>query len=140
MIPSSSVQAGFAAIGRIVADGSADENERAMLEELEQRATGEITVASRDASSTASRSARAPTSGSSTTRRSSRAATSTGRRSTRSSTACSPAARSFLTILSGEEHRRSTGSSAELAHAPPDLEVEIHEGGQPHYPLLVVAQ
>ena len=50
VIPSRSVQAGFAAIGRFVATAPAEENERAMLEELEGAATGEITVASRDAS------------------------------------------------------------------------------------------
>jgi hypothetical protein len=29
---------------------------------------------------------------------------------------------------------------AELQQANPELEVEVHEGGQPHYPLLVSAE
>ena len=32
------------------------------------------------------------------------------------------------------------GLVAALEERHPDLEVEIHEGGQPHYPLLLVAQ
>jgi DAK2 domain fusion protein YloV len=43
VIPSRSVQAGFAAVSRFVATASADENEQAMLEELESAATGEVT-------------------------------------------------------------------------------------------------
>ena len=31
--------------------------------------------------------------------------------------------------------RRSTALLAELAAAHPELELEVHEGGQPHYPL-----
>ncbi len=49
VIPSKSVQAGFAAMSRFVPTSSPDENEQAMLEELEGAVTGEITVASRDA-------------------------------------------------------------------------------------------
>ena len=49
VIPSKSVQAGFAAMSRFVPTSSPDENEQAMLEESGARPTGEITVASRDA-------------------------------------------------------------------------------------------
>ena len=94
VIPSRSVQAGFAAIGRFVATASAEENARAMLEELEGAATGEITVASRDARLEG------------------------------------------IEILEGAY----LGLVAALEKRHPDLEVEIHEGGQPHYPLLLVAQ
>jgi DAK2 domain fusion protein YloV len=45
-----------------------------------------------------------------------------------------------LTILLGEE----TNSAEELVEgirtAHPDLEVEVHEGGQPHYPLLFAVE
>src|SRR5262249_36424124 len=49
VVPSRSVQAGFAAMGRFVSTSSPDENEDAMLEELASVTTGEVTVASRDA-------------------------------------------------------------------------------------------
>ncbi|HEX4930140.1 MAG TPA: DAK2 domain-containing protein, partial [Gaiellaceae bacterium] len=48
VIPSRSVPAGLAAIGRYVPSLDAAENEAAMLEALEQVATGEVTLASRD--------------------------------------------------------------------------------------------
>ena len=47
---------------------------------------------------------------------------------------------SFLTILTGEDAPALDGLVAALEARHPDLEVEIHEGGQPHYPLLLVAQ
>ena len=46
----------------------------------------------------------------------------------------------FLTILTGENAPPLDGLVASLEKRHPDLEVEIHEGGQPHYPLLLVAQ
>ena len=48
VIPSRSVPAGLAAIVRYLPSLSAEENEAAMLEALDQVATGEVTVASRD--------------------------------------------------------------------------------------------
>ena len=48
VIPSRSVPAGLAAIVRYLPTLSAEENEAAMLEALDQVATGEVTVASRD--------------------------------------------------------------------------------------------
>jgi dihydroxyacetone kinase-like predicted kinase len=47
---------------------------------------------------------------------------------------------SFLTILTGEDAPAVDGYVAAVEARHPGLEVEIHEGGQPHYPLLVVAQ
>ena len=47
---------------------------------------------------------------------------------------------SFLTILTGEDAPTLEGLVSALEARHPDLEVEIHEGGQPHYPLLLVAQ
>ena len=46
----------------------------------------------------------------------------------------------FLTILTGEDAPALDGLVAALEARHPELEVEIHEGGQPHYPLLLVAQ
>jgi DAK2 domain fusion protein YloV len=41
-----------------------------------------------------------------------------------------------LTILLGEDGEGAEGLVAGIRLAHPELEVEVHEGGQPHYPLL----
>jgi uncharacterized protein len=45
-----------------------------------------------------------------------------------------------LTILVGEEAVDADGLADALRGAYPGLEVEVHEGGQPHYPLLFGAE
>jgi hypothetical protein len=45
-----------------------------------------------------------------------------------------------LTILTGEEAEGVDDLLAYVREAHPDLEVEAHEGGQPHYPLLFAAE
>jgi hypothetical protein len=45
-----------------------------------------------------------------------------------------------LTILLGDEVEDADELAASLRTAHPDLEVEVHEGGQPHYPLLFGAE
>ena len=59
-----------------------------------------------------------------------------GRRA-RSSSGCSSEPRGILTLLTGEEPQPLDGLLAELADAHPELELEVHEGGQPHYALLL---
>ena len=139
VIPSRSVQAGFAAMGRFVATAPADENERALLEELDAAATGEITVASRDATLDGVEIREGAYLG----------------LVDDTAVVSGPdldvvvaevvdrvlaGGQEFLTILTGEDAPQLDGLVAELQSRHPDLEVEIHEGGQPHYPLLVVAQ
>ena len=48
--------------------------------------------------------------------------------------------RSVLTLLTGEEPPVLDGLLAELESGHPDLELEVHEGGQPHYALLISAE
>jgi DAK2 domain fusion protein YloV len=48
--------------------------------------------------------------------------------------------RAMLTLLTGEEAPPLDGLVERLATAHPELEVEVHEGGQPHYPLLLGAE
>ena len=48
--------------------------------------------------------------------------------------------RALLTLLTGEEAPPLDGLLERLASAYPGLEVEVHEGGQPHYPLLLGAE
>ena len=139
VIPSRSVQAGFAAMGRFVATASSDENERAMLEELAGASTGEVTVASRDASLDGVE-----------IRDGAYLGLVDG-----TAVVSDPnldvvvhevidrvlaGGQGFLTILTGEDAPVLDGLVAALEERHPDLEVEVHEGGQPHYPLLLVAQ
>ncbi len=48
--------------------------------------------------------------------------------------------RGILTLLTGEGAPALDGLLSELAVSHPDLELEVHEGGQPHYPLLLAAE
>jgi uncharacterized protein len=45
-----------------------------------------------------------------------------------------------LTVLLGDEQPDVTALREELQAAHPSLEIEVHEGGQPHYPLLFSAE
>jgi dihydroxyacetone kinase-like predicted kinase len=139
VIPSRSVQAGFAAISRFVATASADENEQAMLEELESAATGEVTVASRDATLDGVEIRKGSYLG-----------------LVEETAVVSgedldevvhevvdrvlAGGQGFLTILTGEDAPPLDGLVASVEERHPGVEVEVHEGGQPHYPLLLVAQ
>jgi DAK2 domain fusion protein YloV len=48
--------------------------------------------------------------------------------------------RAVLTLLTGEEQPPLDGLLDRLASAYPGLEIAVHEGGQPHYPLLLGAE
>jgi DAK2 domain fusion protein YloV len=48
--------------------------------------------------------------------------------------------RELLTLLTGVEEPSLDGLLQRLADAHPTLEVDVHEGGQPHYPLLLSAE
>ena len=48
--------------------------------------------------------------------------------------------RAVLTLLTGSEPPPLDGVLERLAAAHPTLAVEVHEGGQPHYPLLLGAE
>jgi len=48
--------------------------------------------------------------------------------------------RAILTLLTGEEPQALDRLLAALEAAHPDLELEVHEGGQPNYPLLLAAE
>ena len=48
--------------------------------------------------------------------------------------------RDVLTLLTGEEPPALDTLLAELESSHPELELEVHEGGQPHYPLLLSAE
>jgi dihydroxyacetone kinase-like predicted kinase len=49
--------------------------------------------------------------------------------------------RGVLTLLTGEDPPPSLEHLlSELASEHPELELDVHEGGQPHYPLLLSAE
>ncbi len=139
IIPTRSVQAGFAALSRFVPTASAAENEQAMVDELAGVSTGEVTVASRSATLDGVEIEEGAYLGL------------VDDRAVASGPELDPVVhevvdrvlsggQGFLTILTGEDAPAVDGLVAALEQRHPGLEVEIHEGGQPHYPLLVVAQ
>ena len=140
VIPSKSVQAGFAAMSRFLPTSSPEENEETMLEELAAAISGEITVASRDATIDGVDIREGAYLG----------------LVDDLAVASGPdldavvhevvdrvlaGGQTFLTILTGEDAPPLDGLLTALEERHPDLEaLDVHEGGQPHYPLLVVAQ
>jgi dihydroxyacetone kinase-like predicted kinase len=48
--------------------------------------------------------------------------------------------RGFMTLLTGADRPDVANLLAALEHEHPDLELEVHDGGQPHYSLLVSAE
>ena len=140
VIPSRSVQAGLAAMTGFVPGNTPEENERAMLAELAGASTGEITVASRDATLDGVEIREGAYLGLVDD-----VAVSSG-----------PdletvvhevvervlaGGQSYLTILTGADAPPLDGLLTSLEKRHPELEaLDVHEGGQPHYPLLVVAQ
>jgi uncharacterized protein len=48
--------------------------------------------------------------------------------------------RDVLTLLTGEEPPPLEGLLAAIADEHPNIELDVHEGGQPHYPLLLSAE
>ena len=53
---------------------------------------------------------------------------------------CSPSRAAYVTLLKGADEPGRDGARRRAAkRSIPTLELEVHEGGQPHYPLLVSA-
>jgi uncharacterized protein len=48
--------------------------------------------------------------------------------------------RDVLTVLTGEGAPPLNGVLDALAAQQPELELDVHDGGQPHYPLLLSAE
>jgi fatty acid kinase len=139
VVPTRSIPAGLAALVAFNAERSAEENAAAMQEALLGVATGEVTIASRDASSdgVAVRAGEylglldgtAVVSG----------PTFDGvARELLGRLLAEP--RDVVTLLHGEGAPPLNGLVDELAATHPELELDVHEGGQPHYPLLLSAE
>jgi DAK2 domain fusion protein YloV len=139
VVPTASIPAGLAALVAFNGERSAEENAAVMREALAGVATGEVTTVSRNASAdgvavrggeylalldgtvVASGAVFDEVAGALLER-----------------LLVSP--RDVLTILRGEDAPPLNGILDELTTRHPELELDVHEGGQPHYHLLVSAE
>jgi dihydroxyacetone kinase-like predicted kinase len=48
--------------------------------------------------------------------------------------------RGILTLLTGEDPPSLEALLSELGVSHPELELDVHQGGQAHYPLLLAAE
>jgi DAK2 domain fusion protein YloV len=139
VVPSTSVQAGLAAMMSYVPTNSLAENVEAMLATLASVSTGEVTVASRDAEIDGVRIRKGAYLGL------------VDDTAVISDTSLETVVREvvervlegdreLLSILTGEGAPALDGLVAALQEDHPDVVVDVHDGGQPHYPLLVVAE
>jgi dihydroxyacetone kinase-like predicted kinase len=139
VVPSRSVQAGLAAMGRYISTNAADQNEADMLEVLASVATGEVTVASRDAELDGIEIAKGSylglVDGVAVV-----AAADVQTAALEVVERVLAGERGWLGILTGEDAPSLDGLLEAVERAHPEVDVEVHEGGQPHYPLLVVAE
>jgi DAK2 domain fusion protein YloV len=139
VVPARSVQAGLAAIMAYLPTSSLDENEREMLEALGSVATGEVTVASRDVVLDGVAIQEGAYLG----------------LVEGTAVASDPdfqsvafevvervlaGARTHLDMVGGAGAPPLDALVAAVEHDHPGVVIKVHEGGQPHYPLLVVAE
>ena len=139
VVPTRSIQAGLAALVSFDPALSADENAAAMQETLAGVVTGAVTIASRDvqlngvavqAGKWLGLAEGEAVAGGDTFDDAARAVLETLLREPRG----------VLTLLTGERAPALDELIANLRETYPELELDVHEGGQPHYPLLVAAE
>jgi fatty acid kinase len=139
VVATDSIPAGLAALVAFHGERSAEENAAAMRAAVEGVSTGEVTVASRDSSvdgvQVHAGDYLALLDG---------AAIAAGpsfeevTRELLDRLLAQP--RDVLTVLTGAGAPSPNGVLDEVASSHPELEVELREGGQPHYPLLISAE
>jgi DAK2 domain fusion protein YloV len=139
VVPSRSVQAGLAAMVRYLASSPADANEAAMTEALSDVVTGEVARASRTVELDGVRVQEGDWLGL------------VDDVAVASSDEFEEVAevvaervladgRELLTLLTGAEEPELGALLERLRADHPSVEIEVHSGGQPHYPLLVFAE
>jgi DAK2 domain fusion protein YloV len=139
VVPTRSLQAGLVALVAFNAERSAEENAAEMREALEGLATGEVTIASRDASVDGVAAKEGEFLGLLNEK-----AVAAGpsfpevARAVAEGLLAEP--RDLLTLLTGRDAPPLNGLVDELAERHPGLEIDVQEGGQPHYPLLLSAE
>jgi uncharacterized protein len=139
VVPTTSMQAGLAALVAFNLARSGEENAAAMSEAAARVATGAVTTASRNVQLNGRAVAAGQYIGL------------LGDEPVTGGDKFEPVARTILerllaeprevvTLLTGEDEPDLSQLLAELERANPELEIEVHEGGQPHYQLLVSAE
>jgi DAK2 domain fusion protein YloV len=139
VVPTTSIPAGLAALVAFDPERGADENVRAMEETLAGVVTGAVTVASKDADVNGL-----------VIKRGEFLALAEGEPIASVPTFAAAAEavlrhllaqpRDVVTLLTGESEPDVEPLVEGLRAEHPELELEVHEGGQPHYPLLVSAE
>jgi DAK2 domain fusion protein YloV len=139
VVPSRSIQAGLAALVSFDPTLTADANAEAMQETLESVVTGAVTVASRDvqlngvaveAGKWLGLAEGEAVAGVETFDEAAWAVLDT----------LLGEPRGVLTLLTGADAPALDALIESLRVSHPDLELDVHEGGQPHYPLLLAAE
>ncbi len=139
VVPTRSIQAGLAALVAFDPTAGAESNAAAMGEAAAAVATGAVTIASRDVqlNGVAIESGRwlgladgEPVAGGETFDEVAHAVLELLLREPRD----------VVTLLTGDEPPALEGLIARIRAEHPSLELEVHEGGQPHYPLLLAAE
>jgi dihydroxyacetone kinase-like predicted kinase len=139
VVPTTSLQAGLAALVAFDASLGAETNAQALGEVLDALATGAVTIASRDVRLNGVDVRKGkwlglangePVAGGDTFDEVVRVVL--------ERMLAEP--RGILTLLTGDDAPVLDGVLSEIAASYPDLELEVHEGGQPHYPLLLAAE
>jgi len=139
VVPTESIPAGLAALVAFNGERSAEENAAAMREALATVATGEVTVASRDASSDGVAVREGEYLGLLDGTAVAAGPSFDGvAREVLGHLLAEP--RDVLTLVHGEGAPPLNGLLDELAAEHPELELDVHKGGQPHYPLLLSAE
>jgi DAK2 domain fusion protein YloV len=139
VVPTTSIQAGLAALVAFDASLDAEANTLALAEALEALATGAVTIASRDVQLNGIDVRKGtwlgladgePVAGGDTFDEVVGAVL--------ARLLAEP--RGILTLLTGDDAPLLDGVLSEIERSYPDLELEVHEGGQPHYQLLLAAE
>jgi dihydroxyacetone kinase-like predicted kinase len=139
VVPTRSVQAGLAAMVAYDAEQDASSNEAAMIRALEGVATGEVTIASRDVTLDGIEVRKGAWLG-----LADGAAVASGQSFETVAGAVAErlldGGREILTLLTGADEPQLDSLVTEIGARHPEIEIEIHAGGQPHYPLLLSAE
>jgi uncharacterized protein len=139
VVPTTSIQAGLAALVAFNPVRPAEENETPMAEAAARVATGAVTTASRDVQLNG----RAVGAGQYVGLLEDEPVTGGAEfepvaRVVLERLLAEP--REIVTLLTGEDEPDLSELLEELERANPEIEIEVHEGGQPHYSLLVSAE
>jgi hypothetical protein len=139
IVPSSSLQAGLGSMLAYESTADAETNAAAMADAAAGIATGAVTIASREVSVDGLRIERGaylglaggePVAG----------GTSFDTVATAVVDRLLSEPRDILTLITGNDEPELGPLLARVAERHPDLELEVHPGGQPHYPLLLSAE